>query len=308
MEDIFGGASNLSAGVDKAFIFIFVISVIFIVGITAFMIWTVVKFSRKKGKAAQQFTHNNTLEVVWTVIPTIIVLVMFWYGWKGFKPMRSAPEDAMEIQVNGRYWEWDFDYGEGKISKELVLPINKPVKLNLVSEDVNHSFFIPAFRVKEDVVPGYNNWLWFVPTEKGKYEILCTEYCGLDHSGMIAYANVVEEAEFNTWLDTLVATGNIPDPEGLTVLKNNACISCHSMDGKKIVGPSFKGLYGSEKVVVEDGQEKTIIVDDAYLIQSIKDPNAQVVKGYNKGLMQSYDGVISDEDIQKIVDYLRTVK
>ncbi len=306
---MFGGASNLSGNVDKAFIFIFAVSIFFIIALTAFMIWTVIKFNRKKGKEAQQFTHNNTLEVIWTVIPIIIVLVMFWYGWKGFKPMRTVPSDAMQIQVNGRYWEWDFDYGEGKVAKDtMVLPLNTAVKLNLVSEDVNHSFYIPAFRVKEDVVPGYDNWLWFEPTKKGVYEILCTEYCGLDHSGMIAYAKVVEPEEYKNWLANLEATGDIPDPEGLTVMKENACLSCHSLDSKKIVGPALNGIYGTERTIIEDGQEKKVTADDAYLIHNIKDPNAQITKGFNKGMMQSYEGVISDEDIQKIVDYLRTVK
>ncbi len=304
---MFGGASNLAADVDKAFIFIFGVSFILIIGITAFMIWTVVKFNRKKGIPAQQFTHNNTAEIIWTVIPTIIVLVMFWYGWKGFKTMRTVPDDAMEVTVISYMWSWDFDYGDGKISKELVLPINKPVKLNLVSQDVNHSFFIPAFRVKEDVVPGYDNWLWFEATEKGTFDIFCAEYCGLLHSGMLATARVVEDAEYTQWLASVESVKDKPSPEGEAIAKANSCLGCHSLDGSKLVGPSFKGLYGSKKIVIEDGKEVEIEVDDTYLKTSITDPNAQVVKGFNKGLMQSYSGVISDEDIDKIVDYLRTV-
>lgn len=305
---MFGGASNLAVEVDFAFIFIFGISIFFTLGITGFTIWTVFKFNRKKGIPAQQFTHNNTAEVIWTVIPFIIVMVMFWYGWQGFKTMRTVPDDAMEVKVVGRMWEWDFDYGDGKIAKELVLPVNKAVKLNLFSEDVNHSFFIPAFRVKEDVVPGYTNWMWFEATEKGTYEIYCAEYCGLLHSGMLGTVRIIEEDEYTDWLANLEATGNIPDPEGLAIAKANSCFSCHSMDGKKLVGPSFKGIYGSKKVVIEDGEEVEITVDDAYITRSIVDPNGQIVKGFNKGLMQSYEGTISEEDIQKIVEYLRTVQ
>lgn len=305
---MFGAASNLAGDVDKAFIFIFSVSFIFIIGITAFMIWTVIKFNRKKGIPAQQFTHNNTLEAAWTIIPLILVLVMFWYGWKGFKPMRNAPKDAMEVTVIGRMWQWDFDYGNGKVSKELMLPLNKAVKLNLVSVDVNHSFFIPAFRVKEDVVPGYDNWLWFEPTEKGSYDILCTEYCGLLHSNMLARATVLEASEFDSWLDTLVATGDIPDPKGLMVLKANSCLGCHSLDGNKLVGPSFKGIYGTQRLVVEDGKEVTVTVDEDYILSSIMDPNVQVAKGFNKGLMQSYKDVVSEEDVKEIVEYLRTLK
>lgn len=305
---MFGGASNLAGDVDKAFIFIFSVSFILIIAITGFMIWTVVKFNRKKGIPAQQFTHNNTVEVIWTVIPTIIVLIMFWYGWKGFKTMRTVPDDAMEITAIGRMWAWDFDYGDGKVAKELVLPINKPVKLHLHSEDVNHSFFIPAFRVKEDVVPGYANWLWFTPTEKGTFDIFCAEYCGLLHSGMLATTRVVDESEYNDWFASLESTKDKPSPEGEAIAKANSCFGCHSLDGSKLVGPSFKGLYGSKHIVIEDGKEVEIEVNDEYLKHSIVEPNAQIVKGFNKGLMQSYKGVISDEDIDKIVDYLRTVE
>lgn len=300
---MFSGASNLADGVDRAFVFIFAIAFIFIIGITAFMIWTVIKYNRKKNKPAMQFTGSVKLEIIWTVIPTVLVLMMFYFGWVGFAPMRQVPEDAMSIKAIGRMWEWEFDYGNGKLTDVLVVPLNKPVRLDLISEDVNHSFFIPAFRVKEDVVPGYDNFLWFTATAKGEYEVLCTEYCGLLHSGMITKARVIDEAEFDDWLANLEATGNIPDPEGLTVLKNSGCLACHSLDGKKLVGPSFKELIG-DRIVIENGTEKTVSVDEAYLIQSIVDPNAQLVKGYSKGLMQSYEKAVSEEDIQKMTEYL----
>lgn len=300
---MFSGASNLAAGVDKTFIFIFAVAFFFIIGITAFMIWTVIKFNRKKNKPAKQFTGSFKLEVIWTVIPLILVMMMFYYGWAGFAPMREVPEDAMTVKAIGRMWEWTFDYGDGKLAKELVVPLNKPVRLNLFSEDVNHSLFIPAFRVKEDVVPGYDNFLWFTATVKGEYEVLCTEYCGLLHSGMVTKARVVEETEFNNWLENLEATGNIPDPEGLVLLKNNGCLACHSLDGSKLVGPSFAELKGN-RVIVENGSEKTITVDEVYLKQSIIDPNSQLVKGYARNLMQSYEKIISDEDIDKMSLYL----
>jgi cytochrome c oxidase subunit 2 len=300
---MYSGASNLAAGVDKAFVFIFAIAFIFIIGITAFMIWTVIKYNRKKNKPAKQFTGSVKLEVIWTAIPTILVLMMFYYGWVGFAPMRKVPDDAMAVKAIGRMWEWEFDYGNGKLSKELVVPLNKPVRMNLYSEDVNHSFFIPAFRVKEDVVPGYDNFLWFSATSLGEYEILCTEYCGLLHSAMVTTARVVPEDEFNTWLENLEATGNIPDPEGLALLKSTGCLACHSLDGSRLVGPSFKEL-SEEAVVVEGGVEKTVAVDEQYLKQSIIDPNSQLVKGYARNLMQSYEKIVPEEDIDKMVEYL----
>ncbi|HBH50136.1 MAG TPA: cytochrome c oxidase subunit II [Bacteroidales bacterium] len=303
------GASNLAEGVDKAFAFIFITALIFIVAITAFMIWTVVRYRRSKNKEAAQFTGSVKLEIIWTVIPTIIVLIMFWYGWMGFREMRRVPEDALEITAIGRIWEWEFDYGNGKLSKTLVVPINQPVKLNLVSEDYNHSLFIPAFRVKEDVVPGYDNFLWFEPTFLGEYDILCTEYCGLLHYDMVTLARVVEQEEYETWLTDLEATGNIPDHPGLAVLKKNACLACHSLEGVKLVGPAFDGVFGTERIIVdESGNEKTILVDADYIKKSVYEPNAEIVKGYGKNLMQSYDKLVSEEEIAQIVEYLKDLK
>jgi cytochrome c oxidase subunit 2 len=302
-----GGASNLAEGVDKAFVFIFAVAFIFIIGITAFMIFMVIRYSRKKNKPAMQFTGSTKLEVIWTVIPTILVMLMFYYGWIGFAPMRQVPDDAMEVTAIGRMWEWEFDYGDGKLSKELIIPVNKPVKLNLRSEDVNHSLFIPAFRVKEDVVPGYNNFLWFTPLYVGEYEILCTEYCGLLHSSMLSKAIVVTEDDYNGWIADLIPLGNIPEHPGLTLLKNTGCLACHSLDGGKLVGPSFKGLYESEKIVITDGTERTIVADEAYLSRSVTNPDSDLVKGFSKGLMQSYADELTPDEIKEMTAYLKTL-
>ena len=305
METTFSGASNLAEAVDQAFIFIFSIAFIFTIGITALMIFIVVHFSRKKGKVPIQFSGNTKLEIMWTVIPLIIVMVMFYYGTVGFTPMREVPADAMQIKAIGRMWAWSFDYGNGKISKDLVVPYNRNVKMNLFSADVNHSLFIPAFRVKEDVIPGYDNYLWFKPISKGEFDIFCSEYCGLAHSAMTAKAIVVDSVAFDTWLADLKPTGNIPDHPGLTILKANGCLTCHSLDGAKIVGPSFKGLYGSKRAVITAQGEKQVDALDDYIKKSILEPNFEVVKGYNIGLMKSYLGIIKAEDIDKIIDYFK---
>jgi cytochrome c oxidase subunit 2 len=304
---MFEGASNLAAGVDRSFILILAIAVFFTVGITAFMIWTVFKYNRKKNKPARQFTGSVTLEIIWTAIPLILVLVIFFYGWKNYAPMRKVPADAMQVTAIGRMWEWSFDYGNGKISKILVLPVDKAVKMNLHSVDVNHGFFIPAFRVKEDVIPSYNNYLWFIPKFKGEYDIFCSSYCGLQHSGMNTKTKVVDPADFTLWLDSLPATGNIPDAEGLTLLKNTGCIACHSLDGAKLVGPTFQAIYGKKHIVITDGKEIEIEVNDAYLISSILDPGKDIVKGFNKGMMQPYRDKLSDAQITLIIDYLKTL-
>ncbi len=304
---MFNGASNLAEGVDKAFLFIFIIAFIFIIGITAFMIWTVIHFSRKKGKAAQQFTGSMKLEVLWTVVPLILVMLMFWIGWKGFAPMRKVPADAMIITAIGRMWEWEFVYSDSLRSKELVLPVNKPVKLELFSEDVNHSLFIPAFRVKEDVIPGYDNYLWFTPNYIGNYEILCTEYCGLLHSAMTSKTRIVDQEEFDAWYKELVAASYIPEDEGLTLLRGTGCLACHSLDGSKLVGPSFAGLYGSQRTVEEGNTQKTVTADEAYIISSIYDPNKEVVVGYARNLMQSYRDLLTVENIAIMTEYMKTL-
>lgn len=306
MNTLFNEGSNLAGAVDRAFIFIFSVSFIFTIGITALLIYILVHFSRKKIKHPKQFTGNTTLEIIWTVVPIIIVLIMFHFGTEGFNPMRKVPADAMPIKVIGKMWSWEFDYGGGKVAKELVVPYNKNIKLNLVSLDVNHSLFIPAFRVKEDVVPGYNNYMWFRPIIKGTFDILCSEYCGLAHSAMLSKVVVMDSLDFKKWLTELKVTGNLPEHPGLALLKANACVTCHSLDGSKIIGPTFKGLYGRKTIVETDSGEKEIVADDDYIKRSILDPNVEVVKGYNKGLMQSYKEKISAEDLNKIDDYFKT--
>jgi cytochrome c oxidase subunit 2 len=304
---MFSGASNLAEGVDRAFLFIFIIAFVFIIGISAFMIWTLIHFSRKKGKAAMQFSGSTRLEILWTAVPLVLVMLMFWIGWKGFAPMRRVPPDAMKVTAIGRMWEWEFVYGDGLKSKELVLPVNKPVKLDLFAEDVNHSLFIPAFRVKEDVIPGYENWLWFIPNYIGDYEILCTEYCGLLHSSMVSKTRIVSQEEFDKWFEDLKTASFIPDPEGLVLLRNTGCLACHSLDGTKLVGPSFKGLYGSQRNVMSGSTEKIVTADEAYILNSVYNPDEEVVTGFNKGLMKSYKTLLKESDISMITEYFKTL-
>jgi cytochrome c oxidase subunit 2 len=304
---MFTGASNLADGVDRTFVFIFSVAFIFIIGITAFMIYTVIHFSRKKGNEAKQFTGSVKLEIIWTVIPLILVMMMFYYGWVGFAPMRKVPADAMKITAIGRMWQWEFDYGNGMKSTELVLPVNKPVRVALKSEDVNHSLFIPAFRVKEDVIPGYDNYLWFVPTFIGEYEILCTEYCGLLHSSMLSKARILNQADYDNWFNDFKTKVSQPEPDGYLLLRNNGCIACHSLDGSKLVGPSLKGLFGNERIVTSGNSQITVKADEKYILNSIYDPDSQVVSGFSKGLMKSYKELLKESDIKSIAAYLKTL-
>ncbi len=300
------GASNFVEGVDLAFKVIFGISLFFLVGITSVMLFFVFRYSKKRHPVAVQIKDNNILEFTWITIPLILVLLMFYYGYIAFSPQRIVPKDAIPITVIGKMWVWTFEYEGGKQSPVLVVPLNKAVKLNLHSEDVIHSLYIPAFRIKEDVVPGKENYMWFIAQQPGEYDVLCTVYCGLRHSYMETKTKVVSEAEYAAWLKALPEKST--EPEGLVILKKNACTGCHSIDGTKIVSASFKGLYGKSEKVMTNGAERTITVDDEYLKSSVYTPDKDIVVGYQKGIMKTYQGIVKDDEMTKIIDYLKSIK
>lgn len=300
-------ASNFVEGVDSTLYFILGVSIFVLVGITAVMIYFLFKYNKKRSPVGTNITHNNKLEVIWTVIPTILVVIMFWFGWTGYKPMREVPENALQVRGIAQMWKWTFIYPDGKVSDSLVIPVNKPVKINLESKDVIHSLYIPAFRIKQDAVPGDSNWMWFTAQKKGTYDILCAEYCGQLHSYMLSTVDVVDPDDYDTWLKT---TPDLKDEHpGLTIMKQNACLSCHTRDGNRLIGPSFKGLVGRTETVIEtDGTEKEVVVDRAYISNSIKNPNSEVVKSYQPNLMTPYAKILSDEQISHIIDYMETLK
>lgn len=304
---MFSNTSTFNHDVDLAFAIIIGISLIFLIGITFTIIYFSIRFSRKKNPKPKDIKDNMKLEVTWIVIPTILVLVMFWFGYAGYSPMRNVPKGAINIKVTGMMWAWIFDYDNGKTSNgNLVVPVGKPIKLDLYSPDVNHSLYIPAFRVKEDVVPGKNNWMWFQANEEGEYDILCAEYCGTRHAYMLGKVKVVSLEEYSKWYNDVEAPDE-SEPAGLTVIKKNACAACHSLDGTKLVGPSFKDLFGSERKVLVDGETKTVTADAEYIKRSIYQPNAEVVEGFNPGLMMSYKDKIAEEEIADIVSYFESI-
>jgi len=305
-------ASNFVEGVDKAFVFITGVSFVFLIGLTFAMLYFVYKYNNKKNPVATQIKGSTKLEIIWTVIPTILVLVMFYYGWAGWKPMQKPPKDSFNIKVVARMWNFTFEYENGKKTDTLFVPQNKAVRLNLNSLDVLHSLYIPAFRVKEDVVPGREKFIWFIPQQEGLYDLFCTEYCGLNHSYMLNQVKVMPDKDFTAWYVDTTKRAEValesPTANGKRIMKNIGCFACHSVDGSKLVGPSFKGIYGHTATVVTGGNEREITVDDEYIKKSIYDPNADVVKGFNKGLMLSYTGQLSEEDVKQITEYLKTLK
>lgn len=303
---MFNGASNFVEGVDTAFALIIGISLFFLVGITTIMIVFIIKYNRKKHPQAVQIQNNTPLEITWTIIPVILVMIMFYFGYVAYTPERNAPKNAMIVKTTGRMWAWDFEYPNGKHSAELIVAHNKPIRLNMTSTDVIHSLYIPSFRVKEDLVPGKQTMMWFIPQQLGIFDILCAEYCGLRHSYMESVVKVVTQQQFDTWLAKVEAP--TPNNKGLEIIKLNACTSCHSVDGSKLVGPSFKGLFGAKRTVLTNSNEHEVIANESYIKTSILNPNNDVVKGFNKGLMKSYKGVLKDEEITEITEFLKTIK
>ena len=221
--------------------------------------------------------------------------------------MRQDPKDAMHVKAIGRMWKWSFEYPGNKTSDTLVLPIDKAVRVDLFSRDVIHGFFVPAFRIKEDCVPGKNNYCWFIPGEIGDFDLLCSAYCGVNHSYMAAIIRIIPLEKYTKWLAALPVK-KVDTSLGHTILEKNGCIACHSVNGTKMVGPTFKGLYGSKVDVSTDGTDHRITADSVYIKNSIIDPNKDIVTGYPKGVMKSYNHIITDKDIQLINEYLKTLK
>jgi len=310
---MFSGNTSLTGGVDTAFAVIIGISLFFLIGISAVIIYFIVKYNKKNNPVASEIEGSNKLEIIWTVIPIILVLFMFWLGWSSYIPMRKVPADAMKIKVIAQMWSWRFEYENGMIEDTLYVPVNRPVVLNMESVDVIHSLYIPAFRIKEDVVPGKaENYMWFKSLIPGSYDLFCAEYCGLRHSYMGTTVEVLEEGEFDKWyasgpvkLDSAVAA--IPGAAGKLLTEQKGCIACHSADGTKIVGPSYKGIFGHKVTVESDGKEREITVDEEYIKKSILEPEADIVKGFTKGSMISYKGQLNDEEIEKIIEYIKTL-
>ena len=288
--------------VDPVFMLIFGICFVLLVGITATMIWFAYRYHRSRApEPTSEADHNLWLEVVWTVLPTVLVMGMFYYGWTGYLSLRDVPRDAMPVTATARQWAWTFSYANGKISDKLFVPVGKAIRVDLVSEDVLHGFYLPAFRVKRDVVPGMKNHVWFVAEHPGSYDLFCSQYCGVDHSAMTTTVEAIPEAKFKAWLQE----GESGEYPGEELLEKHGCLGCHSVDGSAKVGPSFKGIWGREVTVLANGVERTVTVDEAYLRQSILDPKADVVKGF-PSIMPAFADRLKTEEITTIIDAIRT--
>ncbi|MDA0667608.1 MAG: cytochrome c oxidase subunit II [Planctomycetota bacterium] len=304
--------------VDELYYFIFYVSLFAFIAIVLATAIFAVKFRRSKvGLVPEDSPHHSTsIEIVWSVIPSLFMVAMFWYGFQDFVATKQIPDNAYEIQVKAKKWDWKFVYPEGVESfggnidmndggEGMVVPLGRTISVRMESADVLHSFSIPNFRVKMDVVPGRYTYLWFIPTELGEYPLYCTEYCGTRHSRMLGKVVVKSEEDYAVWLeDQVIDLATLPPAEaGFEVWKKNGCAACHSTAGVNGIGPFLNNRYGTTETLT-DGTSVT--VDDNYIRESILDPNVKVVAGFSP-VMTSFAGQLNDDEISYLIAYLKSL-
>ncbi len=303
-------ASTVAEELDWLFFLIYWVSLFSffaVVGAMIYLIWKYKATSRAANEQPEPSTdHNTTLEITWSVIPLIAVIGIFVIGFKGFVNMRTPPKDAYEIHAIGQKWSWAFKYSNGQVSDEFHVPVDTNVRVLISSKDVLHAFWVPAFRVKQDAVPGRYTDVWFNANTAGEYVLECAEYCGTSHSDMLAKVVVHEPGGFDKWMDEKIKLEEAMPPAELGELEygRQGCKVCHSIDGTRLTGPSFKGLFGKQETLVGGG---TVTVDENYIRESINEPQAKVVAGYPPS-MPTYKGQLSDKRIMGIVEYIKTLK
>ena len=303
--------TQLATQVDTLYAFILWASFVALLFLIGGMIYFVYKYRYREGASEKtpRITHNLTLELTWSLIPLAIFMFVFAWGWYIFHGMRTVPKNALEIHVFGKQWLWEFAYKSGKKSiNELVVPLGKPVKLIMNSKDVIHSFFIPSFRIKQDVLPGRYTYLWFTADKEGIFHVFCTEYCGTAHSSMLAKLKVLPVDKYEAWLlkgrkDAKAApVGLIEQGQQLYVRRN--CIGCHSTNGTHGIGPSLKGIYGSRRKLASG---RSPIADENYLRESTLNANRQIVKGYAYGIMPTFQGQLKEEELLALIEYMKSL-
>ncbi len=300
-------ASSVASEVDTVFFVIYWISAFFFAIIVGLMVLFAVRYRRRReGESVAKTAHHSVaLEVTWTAIPVIVSAILFVVGFKGYMNLVTPPRNSYEISVTGQKWQWFFTYPNGYVTSELHVPVDRPVNLTMTSEDVLHSLWIPAFRVKKDLVPGRYTRAWFEATEPGTYPLLCTEYCGTGHSDMLSVVTVHESGRFDTWLEQAANLYDTMPPAeaGEMLVQRKGCVQCHSLTGAAGIGPTFVDMYGHSFATKEGTQ---IVADDNYIRESIVDPMASIIAGYEP-VMPTFAGKIKDSEITYIIAYLKSV-
>jgi cytochrome c oxidase subunit 2 len=303
---IFPERASTSAGqIDVLYGFLLVVGIGMTLLIFASVFFLAIKYRRRSDDDRPALIQGSLpLEITWSVIPFLVMLIMFAWGTKLYFQNYTPPRlDTLDIYVTGKQWMWKVQYPDGQREiNELHVPTGRTVKLILASEDVIHSFFIPAFRLKHDVVPGSYQTYWFEATKPGRYHIFCAEYCGTNHSRMIGWATVMEPAEYEKWLSGGSAGGSMVE-QGAKLFEQYGCISCHLTESQGRC-PSLRNVFG-HPVVLDDG--RTVVADEAYVRESILNPNAKIVKGYHRDIMPVFQGQISEEGLLQLIVYVKSL-
>jgi len=260
------------------------------------------RFRRRRGVEAEQIEGSTALEITWSVVPLGIFMVIFAWGAIIYFKERTPPRGATEVYVVAKQWMWKLEHEEGlREINELHVPVGRDVKMIMTSQDVIHSFYIPAFRIKQDVLPGRYTTLWFRATKPGVYHLFCAEYCGSQHSGMIGQVVVMEPAQYQAWLSDGVTSGSLAQ-NGESIFQQLGCPTCHRSDTQGR-GPNLVGIFGGQ-VLLEDG--RTVIADENYVRESILSPSAKVVRGF-KPIMPVFQGLVSEEQLNALVAYVKSL-
>jgi cytochrome c oxidase subunit 2 len=297
-------ASTMAYRVDALYFFLLAIAVFFSLLIAGLIVFYAVKYRRKSPTAVGAPIHGGlALELTWTVIPLLITLVIFVWGASVFFAMSSPPEETENIYVVGKQWMWKFQHLDGQREiDELHVPVGRPVKLIMTSEDVIHDVFVPAFRIKADVIPGRYTNIWFQPTTPGRYHLFCAEYCGTRHSGMIGEVVVMEPSDYQAWLSGGGPEGSLASA-GQKLFADLACNTCHRPDAQGR-GPVLEGLFG-KTVSLQGGQR--VVADEAYIRESILTPSAKIAAGYQP-IMPTFQGLVTEEQLLELIEYVKSLQ
>lgn len=301
-------ASTFAEETDVLFMYILYISLFFFVLVVGAMIYCVIKFRRRPGyRGDSSALHNNALEITWTVIPTIIVCWIFARGVYGYMDMMRPPAETIDINVDALQWAWSFEYPNGAKDSTLHLPVGKAIRLRMRSNDVLHSFYVPAFRAKTDIVPGRVNIMWFKPILEGDFPLYCSEYCGDKHSEMVARVIVHNEEDYNAYLAEAVKPPTNKVAHGQWLYERVGCKACHSLEENKIqIGPSFYGIYGQEFTSTSGKQIK---VDEQYINESILQPQKEMRPEFAKAsLMPSFQGKLKTNELDALIAFIQAMQ
>jgi cytochrome c oxidase subunit 2 len=308
-------ASTFAFQVDMLYAFLLLVTASFSILIAGFVLFFSVKYRRRSENDRTPHIHGSTaLEIAWSIIPFGITMVMFFWGASLFVTLKRPPDDAMQVNVVGKQWMWKVQHLEGRREiNELHVPVGRPVKLTITSEDVIHSFYVPAFRIKQDAVPGRYNTAWFEATKIGSYHLFCAEYCGTVHSGMIGRVVVMDPADYQAWLAGEAPAGAAPAAggdggagpslvaAGQALFEKHGCVTCHQAGS--VLGPVLAGVPGSSVTLQDDS---SVQADDDYLRESILNPQAKIVKGFAP-VMPTFKGQLNEEQILQLIAYIKSL-